>query len=82
MVFDDDYEKLKKTIYGENYTNIKDGKPFVHVAKSKSTGKILIQVGDEMGEVSSKILSIKEAFKLAYRLLDFVYDKIRSNEKK
>ena len=35
-----------------------------------------------MGEVSSKILSIKEAFKLAYRLLDFVYDKIRSNEKK
>ena len=45
MVFDDDYEKLKKTIYGENYKNIKDGKPFVHVAKSKSTGKILIQVG-------------------------------------
>ena len=82
MVFDDDYEKLKKTIYGENYNNVKEGKPFVHVAKSKSTGKILIQVGDEMGEVSSKILSIKEAFKLAYRLLDFVYDKIRSNEKK
>ena len=82
MVFENDYEKLKKTIYGENYNNVKEGKPFVHVAKSKSTGKILIQVGDEMGEVSSKILSIKEAFKLAYRLLDFVYDKIRSNEKK
>ena len=81
MVFDDDYEKLKKTIYGENYKNIKDGKPFVHVAKSKCTGKILIQVGDEMGEVSSKILTIREAFKLAYRLLDMVYDKIRSNEK-
>ena len=81
MVFDDDYEKLKKTIYGENYKNIKDGKPFVHVAKSKSTGKILIQVWDEMGEVSSKILTIREAFKLAYRLLDMVYDKIRSNEK-
>ena len=81
MVFDDDYGKLKKTIYGENYKNIKDGKPFVHVAKSKSTGKILIQVGDEMGEVSSKILTIREAFKLAYRLLDMVYDKIRSNEK-
>ena len=81
MVFENDYEKLKKTIYGENYNNVKEGKPFVHVAKSKSTGKILIQVGDEMGEVSSKILTIREAFKLAYRLLDMVYDKIRSNEK-
>ena len=34
-----------------------------------------------MGEVCSKILTIREAFKLAYRLLDMVYDKIRSNEK-
>ena len=39
MVFENDYEKLKKTIYGENYNNVKEGKPFVHVAKSKSTGK-------------------------------------------
>ena len=78
---DEEYEKLKKTIYGKNYDNVKDGKPFVHLAKSKSTGKILIQVGDEMGEVSSKILTIREAFKLAYRLLDMVYDKIRKEEK-
>ena len=43
-----DYEKLKKTIYGDNYQKVKDGKPFVHLAKSKSTGKILIQIGDEL----------------------------------
>ena len=77
----DEYEKLKKTIYGKNYDKLKQGKPFVHVAKSESTGKILIQTGDEMGEVCSKILTVREAFKLAYRLLDMVYDKIRQNEK-
>ena len=76
-----DYEKGKKMIYGKNYQNVKDGKPFADVSKSESTGKIIIQVGDEMGEVSSKILTIREAFKLAYRLLDMVYDKIRQNEK-
>ena len=27
----DEYEKLKKTIYGKNYQNVKDGKPFVHL---------------------------------------------------
>ena len=34
----DEYEKLK-TIYGKNYQNVKDGKPFVHLGKSQSTGK-------------------------------------------
>ena len=60
---------------------VKDGKPFVHLGKSQSTGKILIQVGDELGTVTSKILSHREAFKIAYRLLDMVYDKIRQDEK-
>ena len=77
----DEYENLKKTIYGKNYDKVKQGKPFADVSKSQSTGKIIIQVGDEMGEVSSKILTVREAFKLAYRLLDMVYDKIRQNEK-
>ena len=54
----EDYEKLKKTIYGKNYQNVKDGKPFVHLGKSQSTGKILIQVGDELGTVTSKIKNI------------------------
>ena len=78
---EEDYEKLKKTIYGDNYQKVKDGKPFVHLAKSKSTGKILIQIGDELGTVTSKIISVREAFKIAYRLLDMVYDKIRQDEK-
>ena len=80
-MMDENYEKLKKTIYGKNYQNVKDGKPFVHLGKSTSTGKILIQVGDELGTVTSKILSHREAFKIAYRLLDMVYDKIRQDEK-
>ena len=35
-MMEEDYEKLKKTIYGKNYDKVKDGKPFVHLAKSKS----------------------------------------------
>ena len=80
-MMEEDYEKLKKTIYGDNYKKVKDGKPFVHLAKSKSTGKILIQIGDELGTVTSKIIGVREAFKIAYRLLDMVYDKIRQDEK-
>ena len=76
-MMEEDYEKLKKTIYGDNYKKVKDGKPFVHLAKSKSTGKILIQIGDELGTVTG----VREAFKIAYRLLDMVYDKIRQDEK-
>ena len=34
-----------------------------------------------LGTVTSKIIGVREAFKIAYRLLDMVYDKIRQDEK-